>query len=212
MRTVKRPPRALALPAADSRSGDGAVRKWNSTKATKGFRVQLTLWLARRQKGRCTYCSLPVGDAGRRSRALDHFVPKAGATGVAEWTFELCNLILACEFCNSRKKKNFNPLSVRGTSYKKSQFSLFHPYLDRAADHIEGGYRGGADEPSTPQGISDAGRATITLFELATPGVRELWSQERRAAVDRNIRRDWTARRIDEFENARTELDRSFGL
>lgn len=207
MRRLKKPPRWLRLDNADAVDSSGSIRKWGSTKATIEFRKNLTLWLTKKQGGRCAYCSLPTGVFYSRSKALDHFIPKGKKNGVARWTFELYNLILACEHCNSKLKKQFNPLLTSSTiSYKKAEFSIFHPYLDRLSDHLEGGYSGGCHSPSVPKALSPKGEETIRLFDLNSvsrlavwEGVAETYRTERR-------KRGWSKEQVDLFESAKGEM------
>ncbi|MFF7291049.1 HNH endonuclease [Microbacterium sp. NPDC008134] len=188
---------------------DGTLRQWDSNARTRRFRKDLTFWLAKKQKGRCSYCSLQTGAVGHRGRSLDHLVPKSAVNGVPEWSFEIENLILSCDYCNTKLKKRYNPLVSRGASYRSSSFAIYHPYLDRAGDHITGGYRGGADEPSTPTHRSEKGRKTIELFRLTSVDLRELWHQEYRSAVERRERLSWRPSRRVQFMDAARELGTS---
>lgn len=209
MRRLKRPPRRFRLDRLETQMVDGSARPWASNAVTRRFRDRLTLWLAKQQKERCAYCSLRTGAAGRRGRVLDHFVPKGVARGVPEWTFEIHNLILACEYCNSKLKKQYNPLVTRGASYRSSTFAIYHPYLDRAAEHITGGYRGGAEEPSAPCHESPKGEKTIELFQLTKIDLRELWGQEYRSAIERLERLGWQPARRAQFLDITRELGTS---
>lgn len=212
MRRLKRPPRRFRLSASNTLMPDGSARPWASNVVTRRFRDRLTLWLSKQQKGRCAYCSLRTGAAGHRGRVLDHFVPKGVANGVPEWTFEIHNLILACEYCNSKLKKQYNPLVTRGASYQSSTFAIYHPYLDRAIEHIRGGYRGGAEEPTTPEHGSLKGEKTIELFQLTRSDLRELWGQEYRSAIERRERLVWQPARRAQFLEIARELGTSEAL
>lgn len=178
MRRVKRPPARLRLPGNGIKATTGEIPKWSSTADLNRFRQNLHDWLLTRQKYRCTYCWLPVGDRVRVSTHLDHFVPKNKRNGEPSWTFEILNLILSCDFCNVKLKKNFNPLVTKNNSYKRSVFNIFHPYLDRASDHFSGGYYGASQEPSVPSGTSPQGTKTINLFDLASHFIQQQWHEQ----------------------------------
>ncbi|RCS91225.1 hypothetical protein CIK61_18000 [Brevibacterium aurantiacum] len=205
MRRQKKPPKRFRLSWNESHT-DGELRKWACNKKTKEFRDDLTLWLRKKQKDYCSYCSLSLGLANRRAFALDHFVPKAERNGEPEWTFEIYNLILSCEYCNSKRKKQHNPLVASGLPYKRSQFSIVHPYLDRVSDHIKGGYRGGADVPSTPRPMTVKGQLTVNMFALDSPDIRYLWEAEHQKVLDRKTLSSWTPTRQSEFYKAIDEL------
>lgn len=193
MRRLKKPPRRLRLAAADLVDKNGEIRAWASNNATKQFRSDLTAWCMKKHGARCAYCSLSLGLNHRRSKALDHFVPKGKRTGVPDWTYELYNLLLSCESCNSKIKASKNPLlSSPKIRYRRASFSLFHPYLDRLEEHIEGGYRGGRDVPSTPKPLSTKGQRTIDTFDLTNPTLRNTWEGERLAAHIQHKRQAWT--------------------
>jgi 5-methylcytosine-specific restriction endonuclease McrA len=49
------------------------------------------------QELRCAWCTLLIGEQGRRSIHRDHIAPKQS---YPQWTFLPKNLVLACEYCN----------------------------------------------------------------------------------------------------------------
>jgi uncharacterized protein (TIGR02646 family) len=212
MRELKKPPSRLRLAEADAVTPQGLVAEWNSNAATIAFRIELTNWMMKSQDGYCAYCSLSVGERGRRSSAVEHFVAKGGRYGEPQWTFELKNLVLACEFCNSKLKKNTNTV-IRPAPYCYDQaaFTLFHPYIDRLQEHIAGGYPGGCTDPKKVKGVSDAGKATVKLFKLKSADLRHLWQSERDAALKarkKKLRSNGEKARI---EAARAEVVASLG-
>lgn len=207
MRRLKKPPRSLRLSHNEATDLQGNVRGWASTKATKNFRKELTNWCIKNHQGRCSYCSLEVGVDQRRSKALDHFVPKSKRNGVPAWTYETYNLLLSCDSCNSVVKKSVCPVTLPASaSYRRLTFSLFHPYLDHVEDHIEGGYRGGRDVPSTPRSQSEKGRRTIELFGLDSPGLRSTWEGERLRSEIEYMRAGWGGAAEDLYAAALREL------
>lgn len=211
MRRLKKPPRHLKIEPQDAMDAGGGVVAWGSSSATKRFRRQFAAWAYRSQKGRCAYCSLPLGARGHRSSSIDHFVKKGGNNGLPRWTYELYNLFLACERCNSKSKKQY--LALDGSPinpYRANAFTLFHPYLDKIQDHMEGGYRGGATEPSTPRHLSAKGAESIRLFKLADISLRRLWESESQACADDKRRRDLSANEYAQYREALKELQGAF--
>lgn len=211
MRRLKKPPRRLRIDPSDAIDEAGNVVRWGSTAVTKRFRQEFSLWARRNQKGRCAYCSLTLGRQGRRSSSVDHFVRKGGADGVPQWTYELLNLLLACEQCNSKLKKQF--LALDGLPlepYRRNAFHIVHPYLDKVDEHIKGGYSGGAAKPTTPRDLTPKGAESIRLFGLAEVGIRQLWEMESQARIDEKRRRDLSASDYARYREALAELQGAF--
>lgn len=201
------PPRRFRLNISEQLDNNGEIRKWNSNKATIEFRKDLTFWLWRKQKGFCAYCSLRISSSDSRSGVLDHFVPKGQIKGEKIWTYEIYNLIFCCENCNSKKKKQFNPLVARSSvSYKESEFSIYHPYLDRISDHITGGYAGGKHIPSTPKSVSAKGEATMKLFDLVNPSKLALWKSESDRFAREARQGSWPDSKQKEYKGAIREI------
>jgi len=188
MRALKKPPRSLGLSQGEELEPNGSIRDWASNAATKEFRRRLSLWTIKRQKSRCAYCQVRIGVLGRRGPELDHFVPKSRNNGVPEWTFEVYNLLLVCEWCNKKLKKQFNPLLAANPRppYRNATFSICHPYLDRVRDHIDGGPYAVNSSTVTPTALTEKGRKTIKLFELDSVPQRSIWCQE---LLDRSVAR-----------------------
>lgn len=211
MRRLKKPPRRLRVAAIDAIDDKGVIVQWGASAAVKQFRRHFAFWAFRNQKGRCAYCSLSIGASGHRSSAVDHFVRKGGLGGAPQWTYELYNLVLACERCNSKLKKVYLAIAeVAIEPYRSNTFTLYHPYLDKLADHIKGGFPGGAAIPTTPRSLSSKGAATISLFRLSNPNLRQLWESESQATLDRKRRRDLSTAELERYELALRELQGSF--
>jgi hypothetical protein len=207
MRRLKSPPIRLSLSAEDITTPEGGTREWGSNVVTVAFRVNLTAWMMKSQNGYCAYCSLSVGKRGHRSSAVEHFVAKGGRFGEPRWTFELHNLLLSCEFCNTKLKKNTNTV-VRPApfAYSQASFTLYHPYLDRLEEHIVGGYPGGCSEPKKVKGLSDAGKATVKLFKLKSASMRHLWQAELDAAFRARAKKSRTAENKARIQAALAEV------
>lgn len=169
MRTLKNPPKWLRVDARDSVTRNGSLRSWGSSaESTARFKAVFTVWAAFAQRGRCVYCERIVGDVARSRPQIEHFVPKGGTMGVAEWTFEVLNLALACPFCNEVRKGSYSPLVGRGRAgaYRGSSFSICQPYLDNMRSHIRGGGASIDGTATVPVFLTDKGRETIRLFDL----------------------------------------------
>jgi hypothetical protein len=185
MRKLNKPPDHLRLQNDRITTPNGDWRGWDSnTHDCKRFKSDFASWASREQHSRCAYCSLPIGDAARRTSTLDHFVPKGGTSSgsaFARWTFEPLNLILACNVCNSGLKRAKNPLtSPHELDYARCTFDMIHPYLDDPGLHLIGGYRG-AGKPRVIRCLTAKGRETARVFKLTDPGLFLTWLDDYRA-------------------------------
>ncbi|WP_139205377.1 hypothetical protein [Plantibacter sp. MMLR14_011] len=134
-------------------------------------------------------------------------MPKSTKRGVPEWTYEPLNLFLSCDSCNSKIKKNFDPLlRPFPTNYRKARFTIIHPYLDRVRDHMTGGYTGGANKPSAPVSHTEKGSATIERFRLTDAGLRNTWEGEYDLALKRQAQSGWTSKQQSDFASALDEV------
>src|SRR5690606_29550423 len=77
---------------------DKRPTRWNGkAKAVKVFKDEIMEQGLVIQSGRCAWCTLEVGESGRRTAHRDHIAPKARYPA---WTFVPKNLVVACEYCN----------------------------------------------------------------------------------------------------------------
>jgi hypothetical protein len=96
--------------------------------------------------------------------ARDHIAPK---NTYPKWTFRPENLVLACYACNTDRKKQYDPISVRHRKYRRCKFRIVHPYFDRPNAHLDFGIGGPLE--ILIAGITDKGKETIKLFNLMSP-------------------------------------------
>lgn len=140
----------------------------------------MTAWCEWNQSGRCCYCGLAVLPNTRVTKALDHVVPKSKRTGRPEWAHLPLNIVMACWYCNSNRKGEYNPLVMPEVgAYRSAVFEFVHPYLDNPDHHLSGGFD---DRPRAPLPIrysTDKGKKTVEIFKLADPRMLRLWEAER---------------------------------
>ncbi|WP_141393597.1 HNH endonuclease [Glutamicibacter sp. BW80] len=160
----------------------GMRRKWtSSTPKVKEFKRIARQQLHHAQTGRCAYCLLPVGnDSAHRVPQIDHFAPWKK---YPEWTYEPRNFTLSCPTCNEDRKGDEDTLSTSSRirpmrRYTDLIFEIFHPYMDEASDHFEGGYPSPLSKPEPISGISEKGKKTISLFKLHSSDMLRLWQDE----------------------------------
>lgn len=136
-----------------------AQARWDTNSGRyKEFKDEITEQLMKIQSDRCAYCGCQL--FGRPHR--DHIAPKAPHF---EWTFWPKNLVLSCPPCNVDFKKTFDPVTLKGKSYKLTTFSFVHPYLDDPAQHIKFiGHR--LEILISTVGSSAKGKMSIDLFDL----------------------------------------------
>ena len=160
----------------------GAPLSWDSgTSQVSEFKKQFRLVAGTGQNHRCAFCILEIGvDIGNRSDDIEHFAPKRL---YPQWTFERFNLMLACEVCNRRWKRTYDPIKKKHSDYEHCEFNIVHPYLDTVTEHIMGGYYNDLLEPTVPVAVTDKGRETILLFKLADPDRLKLWTKDYRSAL-----------------------------
>lgn len=102
-------------------------------------------------RGKCAYCETRVDVGGFGD--VDNFRPKAGARGLGEdeyapmhywWlAYEWENLVLSCQLCNSRYKRDLFPIDgvraeigAKGLELRKEKALLIDPTIDDPADHL----------------------------------------------------------------------------
>lgn len=114
-----------------------AVRptRWNgSAKAVKAFKDEVMTQGLVIQGARCAWCTLEVGERGRRTAHRDHVAPKATYPA---WTFLPKNLVITCEYCNGFiVKGETDTVAIQRASYEDCDFHLVHPYLDDPSLHL----------------------------------------------------------------------------
>lgn len=132
------------------------------TKLSKAFKKNVTTLLLTEQSKRCAYCG---GRLFEKKPHRDHIAPKEK---YRKWMFWPENLVLACFACNTDLKATFDPVVKEGATYRLTEFSIVHPYLDEPTHHIN--YA--AAELSiliSPVDNSSKGLKTIQVFDLANP-------------------------------------------
>ncbi|EGQ8531573.1 hypothetical protein GN712_18185 [Vibrio cholerae] len=130
------------------------------------FKAILKAQLRIIQNGKCAYCGLTLGETSRDE--IEHFAPKGGRKRPKhlEYTFEVINLVLACNLCNSPEKKGTYDTIVQGKKvldYRRCKFRIVHPYLDDHSLHYS--WANGINSILI-QGISPEGKESIRLFKL----------------------------------------------
>jgi uncharacterized protein (TIGR02646 family) len=187
MRSVPKPPTPLHLPAEDAKTSVGEWRSWESSAlVTTSFKRELAIWAVKNQGSRCAYCSLELSSNVRRSKSLDHFVPKEMHP---RWTFEPVNLLASCHDCNSIFKKRHNPVKFPPGAnpdeipYEDCSFDILHPYLDDVSAHISGGFLGAGAPPKIVRALTTRGFETVNVFRLDSPGLLWTWMGEAALAI-----------------------------
>lgn len=132
------------------------------TKLTKAFKKDVTALLLVEQSKRCAYCG---GRLFEKKPHRDHIVPKEK---YRKWMFWPENLVLACFACNTDLKATFDPIAKEGATYRLTEFSIVHPYLDEPTHHIKYAADGLCILIS-PVNNSLKGLKTIQLFGLTDP-------------------------------------------
>jgi uncharacterized protein (TIGR02646 family) len=140
-----------------------ATSLWGRTSGYAGdFKALVTSELRVNQGRRCAYCGSYLFEEYPHR---DHVAPKSP---YFQWTFWPANIVLACYACNTDRKKTTDTVSIRRASYRRSEFSIIHPYFDEPSDHLNFiGHRGGI--LINPKNGSPKGRETIRLFDLMSP-------------------------------------------
>lgn len=144
-------------------SQDDANRLWKRTNGAVGvFKLTLTSQLKIRQGRRCAYCGTHLFEEFPHR---DHIAPK---TPHFYWTFWPTNIVLACYACNTDRKKTTDTVAQLQPSYRRTTFTIVHPYHDNPADHLNFTGHRGKILISARNG-SAKGLETIRLFDLMSP-------------------------------------------
>ena len=141
-----------------------ALYPWSSSRTgVSVFKNSVTDLLLKEQSNRCAYCGFEFRE---KHPARDHIAPQGT---YRQWMFRPENLVLACFFCNSEAKKQFDPIERQALFYRDSIFSFVHPYFDDPKDHIK--FVGQGLKVLVSSAKSSAkGQKTIDLFELTSTG------------------------------------------
>lgn len=132
------------------------------TKLSKAFKANVTSLLLVEQSKRCAYCG---GRVFEKRPHRDHIAPKEK---YKRWMFWPENLVLACFACNTDLKATFDPVVKEGATYRLTEFSIVHPYLDEPTKHIDYA-AAGLSILISPVNNSSKGLKTIQLFDLSNP-------------------------------------------
>lgn len=132
------------------------------TKLSKEFKKDVTSLLLTEQSKRCAYCG---GRLFEKRPHRDHIAPKEK---YSKWMFWPENLVLACFACNTDLKATFDPVIKEGATYRLTEFSIVHPYLDEPTHHISYA-AAGLDILISPVNNSPKGLLTIKIFDLTNP-------------------------------------------
>lgn len=140
-----------------------AKNPWGGgTLQSKSFKKSVTELLLVEQLKRCAYCG---GRLFEKRPHRDHIAPKEK---YKKWMFWPENLVLACFACNTDLKATFDPVVKEGSTYRLTEFSIVHPYLDEPTEHIN--YAAdGLNILISPVNNSAKGLRTIQLFDLSNP-------------------------------------------
>lgn len=130
-------------------------------KSSKTFKRQMTELMLVEQSKRCGYCGCRLFE---KRPHRDHIAPKEE---YQQWMFWPENLVLACFTCNTDLKKSFDPVVTMGSTYRLTEFSFVHPYIDTPTDHIVF-TSGDLDLIIQEKNGSLKGKKTIEIFDLAS--------------------------------------------
>ncbi|MCX5576830.1 hypothetical protein [Kaistia terrae] len=128
----------------------------------KIFKDSITTTMLAAQSKRCAYCGTRLFE---KRPHRDHIAPKSPHY---RWTFWPANLVLACYCCNVDCKGETDTVAAAASSYRRTTFSIVHPFFDDPADHLNFGVADRAILIS-PKNGSAKGAETIRLFNLMDP-------------------------------------------
>lgn len=128
----------------------------------KNFKDNVTTTLLVAQSKRCAYCGTRLFE---KRPHRDHIAPKSPHY---RWTFWPTNLVLACYCCNVDCKGETDTVAAPASSYRRTTFSIIHPFFDDPTHHLNFGVADRAILIS-PKNGSAKGAATIRLFNLMAP-------------------------------------------
>lgn len=149
------------------------------------------------QGERCAWCTLFIGERGRRTAHRDHIAPKAT---YPQWTFTPKNLVLACEYCNGfAVKSDLDTVAAVAQAYEASTFHLVHPYIDAPEDHIE--FTLAVQDRGVvvrAKNGSAKGVWTITHLKLDSPGLTQERAKDALMEEDRAALPDFYRNLLDQ--------------
>lgn len=140
-----------------------AQKLWKRNDGKYGsFKKNVTTTMMAAQSKRCAYCGTRLFE---KRPHRDHIAPKSPHYN---WTFWPTNLVLACYCCNVDCKGKADTVAVAASSYRRTTFTIVHPFFDDPADHLDFGV---ADKAIliSPKNGSAKGAETIRLFKLMDP-------------------------------------------
>lgn len=139
---------------------------WDRTdKEIKVFKRLLRKQLLQIQNEKCAYCGLPLDETGKTE--IEHFAPKGGPLRPkhTEFVFEVENLYLSCNLCNSPLKKGIKDtiVIIVPNDYSRCTFNIVHPRYDDPNAHYAWVVEA---EKVMISGISVKGTGSIDMFKL----------------------------------------------
>ncbi|MBK5547619.1 hypothetical protein JFT85_22935 [Pseudomonas sp. TH04] len=143
-------------------------RWYGKAKAVVEFKSQVLTQGRVIQRKRCAWCTLPLGEEGRRTIHRDHIAP---SSIYPQWTFVAKNLVISCEYCNGLAvKADIDTIKVLRDKYDDCEFHIVHPYDDEIECHIQ--FDDDEDQlPVVVRGISPKGLWTIENMKLNDVGL-----------------------------------------
>lgn len=162
-----------SIPVKERGKAWNGKKNANSTKFAKEigiFKAKIMLHGMKAQGKRCVWCTLPVGEDGRRRADRDHIAPKKRHP---KWTFHSKNLAISCEYCNGFSvKKDIDTIEVDNANYDLITFKVVHPYIDDPKIHLDFVEKAIKGKPGIAiKGLSPRGRWTIKNLKLNSPGL-----------------------------------------
>lgn len=156
-----KPDMEASLEKAMKRKG---FKGWDSTAAAVVSFKKLVMEVGlSNQSHRCIWCTLLVGERGRRTAHRDHIAPKSL---YPQWTFLPDNIAISCEYCNGfMVKGDLDTVRLADASYRNSDFLIVHPYIDDIDRHI-GFIEDAANIPAVICALSERGKWTISKLNL----------------------------------------------
>lgn len=143
--------------------------EWDAitTSLMKEFKKSLKNQLLIFQHEKCAFCGLKFCETGKTE--IEHIAPKGGKKRpkYVRYMFTTCNLVLACNLCNSPIKKGqkntIDNFDKNNENYRLNNFNIYHPYFDNPDDHFEYSARG---DQIIIVAKSPKGKNTIDVFDL----------------------------------------------
>ncbi|WCQ99129.1 hypothetical protein [Paracoccus aestuarii] len=128
----------------------------------RDFKNNVTATMMVAQSRRCAYCGTRLFE---KRPHRDHIAPKSPHFS---WAFWPTNLVLACYCCNVDCKGETDTVAVVASTYRRTIFTIVHPFVDDPTDHLNFGVAEKAILVN-PKNGSAKGAETIRLFKLMDP-------------------------------------------